>query len=117
MNPDTALIDTDRLESIDAVNDPAVAEIIRQFIQMLPEALDEIRAGFDRGDQANVKFLVHRLKGRCLTCCFRELAHHLADWEFHGLGEDNGRLDLFAQLARDSVMQMESVLSGHHDPA
>lgn len=44
-------------------NNPAYQALVRDFVQGLPHALQEIKSTFDRGDWEHLQFLAHALKG------------------------------------------------------
>lgn len=107
------MIDLERLESIEALTDPEVAALIRSFTSTLCRKIEDIRAAHDSGDSSSLKFQVHRLKGTCLTCCLIRLADWLADWEVMGLGSETGHIEKIEEVAKSSLLAMESIMADH----
>lgn len=97
---------------MDAANDPVIAGIIRSFLERLPESIAEIETAMRDGDDSNLKFLVHRLKGRCMTCCFSQLAEELAAWECLEFARGESRLAEISEAASSSILEMEQALNG-----
>jgi HPt (histidine-containing phosphotransfer) domain-containing protein len=111
MNTRNSLIDLERLESIGALNDPEVAALIRCFTSTLSRKIEDIRAAHESADSSSLKFLVHRLKGTCLTCCLTKLADCLAEWEKSGLASEAGHMEKIEEIAHGSSLAMESILA------
>lgn len=111
MRPKNSLIDLGRLESMGALNDPEVAALIRCFTSTLHKKIESLRAAHESADPSSLKFLVHRLKGTCLTCCLSELANCLADWENRGLESDSGHMEKIEEVAQRSLLAMESIMA------
>ena len=111
MLPRNSLIDLGRLESIGALNDPEVAALVRCFTSTLSNKIGDIRAAHESADSSSLKFLVHRLKGTCLTCCLTKLGDCLAEWEKSGLGSEAGHMEKIEEIAHCSSLAMESILA------
>ena len=108
--PDSRVLDREELEAITGGEPALVRELVRLYLQRLPELMSQLRDSLGAGDSASLAFTAHSLKGMSLNLAAKAVADAALALEKIGRSGDLSQAGAFHATLETEVEALRNAL-------